>query len=68
MTPPTITLAKAADLIGIGRSTAYQAVRSNEFPAPVIKIGGRYVVPTRPLLELLGLDELPTDEDPKAVA
>ncbi|AIK86031.1 hypothetical protein CGLAR1_12540 [Corynebacterium glutamicum] len=57
--PPTITLKKATGLIGIGLSTGYAAVRSNEFPVPVIKIGGRIVVPTKPLLDLLGLEELP---------
>lgn len=60
MKTPTLTLVQAADLLGIGRSTAYAAVRNNDFPAPVIKIGGRYVVPTKPLLDLLGLEELPT--------
>lgn len=58
----TITLREAADVIGIGHSTAYAAVRTNEFPVPVIKIGGRYVVPTKPLLDLLGIQELPTPE------
>lgn len=60
---PTITLKAAAGLIGIGLSTAYGAVRSNEFPVPVIKIGGRIVVPTKPLLDLLGLEELPTEKE-----
>lgn len=56
---PTITLKDAAKVLGIGLSTAYTAARNNEFPIPVIKIGGRIVVPTKPLLDLLGLEELP---------
>lgn len=70
MTPQkkfTVTLREAAEAIGIGHSTAYNAVRNNEFPVRVIKIGGRYVVPVAPLLELLGLDALPnTDDEPNA--
>ncbi|QXB18944.1 Helix-turn-helix domain-containing protein [Corynebacterium coyleae] len=58
-TPPTITIAAAANLLGIGRSSAYEAARTGNFPTPVLKINGRYVVPTRPLLDILGLDELP---------
>lgn len=60
---PTVTLRDAAKILGIGSSTAYEAVRSNEFPVPVIKIGGRIVVPTKPLLDLLGLEELPTEKE-----
>lgn len=58
---PTIGLLEAAAILGIGRSTAYQSVSKDEFPVPVIRIGSRIVVPTKPLLDLLGLDELPED-------
>lgn len=57
--PATVSIGKAAELIGISRSSAYQAARNGSFPTKIIQIGGRYVVPTVPLLELLGLDELP---------
>ncbi|MFS0502189.1 helix-turn-helix transcriptional regulator [Corynebacterium striatum] len=56
---PTVTIRRAAELLGISASGAYAAVRNNAFPTKIIQIGGRYVVPTAPLLELLGLDELP---------
>lgn len=59
---PTLPLPEAAALLGIGKSTAYAAVRKGSFPVRVIQIGGRYVVPTAPLLELLGIDELPDFE------
>lgn len=55
----TLTLSEAANLLGISKSGAYNAARSNNFPTKVIQIGGRYVVPTRPLLDLLGLEALP---------
>lgn len=59
---PTISLRAAADLLGIGHSTAYAAARDGSFPTKIIRIGGRYVVPTKPLLALLGLAE----EEPAA--
>lgn len=72
LTPPTISVSAVAELLGISKSSAYEAARTNNLPTKVLKIGGRYVVPTKPLLEVLGLDELPvsslTDEAPKEVA
>ncbi|TXS58928.1 hypothetical protein CHU67_07590 [Corynebacterium sp. LK19] len=59
--PPTISVQVASQLLGIAPSTGYAAVKSGNFPTQVIKIGGRYVIPTQPLLALLGLDELPTE-------
>ena len=56
---PTIPLPEAAKLLGIAKSTTHAAVRKGKFPVRVIQIGNRYVVPTAPLLELFGLDELP---------
>lgn len=56
-----ITVAQAAEILGVSKSGAYAAIRDNEFPTQVIKIGSRYVIPTKPLLDLLGLDELPAD-------
>lgn len=47
----TMTVEEAAQLLGIGRATAYNAVRSGEIPS--IRIGRRIVVPKRKLLELL---------------
>ncbi|MGP5242520.1 helix-turn-helix transcriptional regulator [Corynebacterium flavescens] len=63
-TSPTISVHRAAAMLGIAPSSAYAAIRNNNFPTPVIQIGGRYVVPTKPFLALLGLDELPTDGAP----
>ena len=57
-TTPTVSLTEAAQLLGIGRSTAYAAARNDEFPVQVIKVGGRYIVPTKPLLDLLGIEEV----------
>lgn len=51
----TISLREAADIMGIGHSTAYAAVKNDTFPVPVIRIGGRYVVPKKPFMNLLGV-------------
>ena len=53
------TLATAAQVLGIGRSLAYELVATNQFPVPVIRAGTRVVVPVRPLLQLLHLDTDP---------
>lgn len=55
MSPQTVNLIEAAALLGIGTSTAYAAAREGALPFPVLKIGGRYVVPTKPLAESLGI-------------
>lgn len=57
---PTLTVEEVAGLIGIGRSSAYAAAREGALPFPVIKIGGRYVIPAKPLAVALGMtiDEL----------
>lgn len=64
--PATITVVEAAAQMGVSSSSAYAAIKKGDFPVPVIKIGGRYVVPTKPLLDLLGLDELPDLEKESA--
>ena len=63
---PTISVSQAAKLLGVSRSTLYRAAAADTAPVPVLKIGSRIVVPTKPLLDLIGLDKLPTDDEPKA--
>jgi excisionase family DNA binding protein len=52
----TLTVLEAAKVLGIGRSTAYTAVR--EGTLPVIRVGRRYVVPRVALERLLASGEL----------
>ena len=54
----TITVDEAARYLGIGRSSAYEAVRRNEIPS--IRIGRRIVIPRHRFLEWLGA----SDTDP----
>ncbi|HEY7064277.1 MAG TPA: helix-turn-helix domain-containing protein [Chloroflexota bacterium] len=48
----TISVQEAARLLGIGRTSAYLAVRRGDLP--VLRIGRRYVVPRVALERLLG--------------
>lgn len=57
----TVDIPAAAPLIGISQSNAYKLAQRGEFPCRVLKIGGRYVVPTAGLRELLGVDATATD-------
>jgi excisionase family DNA binding protein len=47
----TLTVEEAAQILGISRSSAYEAVRRGELP--VVRIGRRYVVPRVALERLL---------------
>ena len=48
----TITVEQAAQLLGLGRTAAYEAARRGEFPTR--RLGRRIVVPVPALLEWLG--------------
>ena len=47
----TVTVEEAARLLGIGRNSAYEAVRRGELP--VIRLGRRYLVPRAALERML---------------
>lgn len=49
----TITVEQAAEVIGLGRTAAYEAARRGEFPTR--RLGRRVVVPVPALLEWLGV-------------
>ncbi len=48
------TVAEAAELLGIGRSTAYELVARGELPT--VRIGRRLVVTRPALIELVGVE------------
>jgi excisionase family DNA binding protein len=52
--PPVLDLLTAASLLGIGRTTAYELVRTGQWPTPVVRLGRIIRIPTAPLMELLG--------------
>jgi hypothetical protein len=57
--PSTLTAEQAIELIGMGRTAGYEAIRKGEFPVEAKKVGNRWFVPTAPLLKWLGIEERP---------
>ncbi len=53
--PAVIDLPTAADILGIGRTAAYELVRSGEWPTPVLRLGRLIRIPSASLLTLLCL-------------
>jgi excisionase family DNA binding protein len=51
----TITVEEAGAVLGVGRSTAYEAVRAGELPS--LKLGRRVLIPVPKLLALLGVEQ-----------
>ncbi len=57
--PLSVDLRTAARAFGICLATAYKLVRVGAFPCPVLRVGGRYRIPTAYLLRTLGIEERP---------
>lgn len=53
--PVVVDLMTAAAVLGIGRTSAYEMVRTGRWPTPVLRLGNRIRVPTSALRELLSL-------------
>ncbi len=49
---PTVSLAEAAQVLGIGRATAYALAKRGEFPTRVVALGRCRRVPTSDLRAL----------------
>jgi hypothetical protein len=57
----SVSVEVAADVLGMSRSSAYDAIKRGTFPAAVIKPSQRgWFVPTAGLLRILELDEVAT--------
>jgi excisionase family DNA binding protein len=50
--PPTISVEHAAALLGVSRSAAYRAANAGQLVT--FRVGRRLLVPTAPLLRMLG--------------
>jgi predicted DNA-binding transcriptional regulator AlpA len=57
--PAVVDVMTAAEVLGIGRTVAYELVRTDRFPTPVFRLGKQIRVPTAYLIELLGLSTDP---------
>ena len=57
--PATVSIQRAAEMIGIGRSLVYELARRGELlpGVPVYRVGRRYVVPLAPLRRALGASD-----------
>ena len=55
--PATVDVSAAGRAFGLSRSLSYDLVARGEFPATVIKVGGRYRVVTASIVRALS-DEL----------
>jgi excisionase family DNA binding protein len=54
--PPVLTVVQAAALLGIGRSNAYHAVKTDSGPTRVVRVGSCIRIPTAEVLRLLGIE------------
>jgi excisionase family DNA binding protein len=59
--PLTLTVEQTAKLLGIGRSTAYELVRTGDIPS--LRLGRRIVVPAARLAALLELTHTKLTKD-----
>ena len=51
--PPVLDVPTAADVLGIGRSAAYELIRTNKWPTPTVRVGKLIRIPTSALLDLV---------------
>jgi excisionase family DNA binding protein len=58
---PTVTVERAAAVLGISRGSAYEAVRRGDLPA--LRVGTRWLVLTARLLAMLGAELEPDRGD-----
>ncbi|HEY5171177.1 MAG TPA: helix-turn-helix domain-containing protein [Acidimicrobiia bacterium] len=54
---PTLSVEETAAILGLGRNTVYDALRSGALPS--VRVGRRYLVPTARLASMLGIREDP---------
>jgi hypothetical protein len=50
---PVVDVPTAAAVLGIGRTAAYELIRSGKWPTPVLRLGKLIRVPSAPLLDLV---------------
>ncbi len=50
----TTDIETAAAIIGIGRTHAFELIKSDQFPTPVLRLGRRTLIPVGALLQFLG--------------
>lgn len=63
--PTLIDVTTAATVLGVGRSLAYELIRTGQWPTPVLRMGRLVKIPTAPLLRLLEQPVTASDPQPK---
>ena len=63
--PAIVDVVTAAEVLGIGRTVAYELVRTDRFPTRVLRVGRQIKIPTAYLIELLGLSTEPATTLPR---
>ena len=58
--PAVIDVPTAADVLGVGKTAAYELIRCGAWPTPVFRLGKLIRIPTAPLLALLGVEAATT--------
>lgn len=53
--PTVVDVPTAAAVLGIGRTAAYELIRTNRWPTRVLRMGKLIRIPTAPLLALVGI-------------
>jgi len=56
--PAVVDLTTAAAVLGIGRTCAYELVRTGAWPTRVLRVGRLIRIPTAPLLELVEVERV----------
>ncbi len=51
--PPVVDVPTAAAILGIGRTAAYELIKSGDWPTPILRLGKLIRIPSGPLLELV---------------
>jgi len=64
-----LSVEEAAELLGVDRATCYRAIRSETFPLPVVRLGGRIRIPSRAIERLIdGMSHIPGAGSDQAVS
>ncbi|HEU5006820.1 MAG TPA: helix-turn-helix domain-containing protein [Jatrophihabitantaceae bacterium] len=53
LAPTALSVEQAATMLGIGRTLAYELIRSGEWPTPILHLGRLIKIPSGPLISLL---------------
>lgn len=53
--PAVVDVPTAAAILGVGRTAAYELIRTKRWPTPVLHLGKLIRIPTARLLELVGV-------------